>query len=746
MLSTFFIGISLLFYVFPCRVSPEEIEVQLPEAQVESKFEEQDFVGPLFTETNTKIKMTEKGINALGPTSKMSAHKAISLMPSVNQQSVDPSGLSDISNYHESFRFRGVEPTAGGNPATPVNVENIPITGRPGGGITVYDMENFESISIYKGGCPADSAFGLTNIGGKIDLEIKKPKENFSVNLKQTLGSESFRRSFIRLDTGRLPTETAGFLSYSNTGMDKWKGKGNVARNNAMLGLNQQIGDRLNLEAHALYNKADINTYRSLDYEKASALGRYHHFDYTNDKTDDYYYGYNKSDFEDYSFLARIEYTVNNNSKLLAKPFYWKDDGYYLETITMKNGSNRIRKWEIDHELCGLLTQYSLRVKEADINVGYFHLEQERPGPPNAWKLYRVTPTGLDFDKWQILSNASEHQQKMPFVSGKYTAGPVTIEGGIKYLDYTMPAITTYDTKDIPDVSYDKALGLVTAIEANASAKKKDFTEVLPHIGLSYVLSDTMSTYFSYGRNYGMSVALYPYFISQKSLFYQKGISLQDLWNEQELEIADNFDIGIRYITETLYIVPTLYYAKHRHKLAVYYDTALGVSFPATKAEAEAYGLELEAGALLSDRLSLYASFSYNKFYYSKDIHNSTGSIISIEGDQVPDAPEFLLNGILSYQIGHITFSPIVRYSSKRYGDILHREKIDEATIFDVNITYTKEFSESFIRTIDFSLMANNIFDKEYISIINTSDYKTLGSSYQIGSPFTLYASVSVHM
>ena len=154
----------------------------------------------------------------------------------------------------------------------------------------------------------------------------------------------------------------------------------------------------------------------------------------------------------------------------------------------------------------------------------------------------------------------------------------------------------------------------------------------------------------------------------------------------------------------------------------------------------------MEAGALLSDRLSLYASFSYNKFYYSKDIHNSTGSIVSIEGDQVPDAPEFLLNGILSYQIGHITFSPIVRYSSKRYGDILHREKIDEATIFDVNITYTKEFSESFIRTIDFSLMANNIFDKEYISIINTSDYKTLGSSYQIGSPFTLYASVSVHM
>jgi len=59
-----------------------------------------------------------------------------------------PYGLADIVNYHESFRFRGVEATAGGVPATTANVEGLPVTGRPGGGATIYDLENMQNINI----------------------------------------------------------------------------------------------------------------------------------------------------------------------------------------------------------------------------------------------------------------------------------------------------------------------------------------------------------------------------------------------------------------------------------------------------------------------------------------------------------------------------------------------------------------------------------------------------------------------
>jgi iron complex outermembrane receptor protein len=721
-----------------------EVKVQLPQAEVESKFGEQDFVGPLFTETNTKIKVTQRGIHALGPSSTMSPQKSIRLMPSVNQQSVDPSGLSDISNYHESFRFRGVEPTGGGNPATPVNVENVPLSGRPGGGASIFDMENAQSIAIYKGGVPAEQAFGLTDIGGKIDVQIRKPEKAFGCDLKQTLGNNRFQRSFLRVDTGMLPARTAGFLSYSHTRAEKWKGSGESDRDNAMLGLTQRIGSRINIEAYAVYNNAQVNTYRPLRYAQAAALGANHDSDYSDDPSDYFYYDYNKNDFEDYSLLGKVEVDVGVNSKIALQPFYWNDSGDYLETITTRSGGNRIRRWDIDHDLFGVLSQYTCRLKTAAINLGYFYLEQQRPGPPTSWKLYQVASDGLVFDRWQILSDSSKHRLQMPFLSGEYAIGDVTLQGGVKYLVYRMPSITTYDTTGIADTSYEKALDLATSIEADASAASKDFQKILPNFGISWMINENLSSYFSYGRNYGMSVALYPYFISQKSSFYLEGITLQDLWDRQELETADNFDVGLRYITDKLYIVPTLYFSKHQNKAATYYDPSLGASFPTTNADATAYGVECELGATPFRNLSLYVSASYNRFYFSQDINAQDGSDIAVKGKQVPDAPVFLYSGIVSYQIAGFTFSPVVRYTSDRYGDVLHAEKIGDATIFDFNMGYTGTLPGLKIKKLDVSLTLNNLFDKEYISIINTSDYQTLGATYQPGAPFTVYASISV--
>lgn len=742
--------VAFIFFVFlysPAAAQDADKKkgtVTLPEIVVEDKFEEEEFAGPVFTGTNTKTKITEKGINALGPTCRMSVPRAVKLIPSVHQQSVDPLGLGDISNYHESFRFRGIEPTGGGNPSTPVNVENVPVSARPGGGANIYDMENFSSISIYKGGVPADKGFGLTNIGGKIDMEVKRPAKDLGFNLKQTLGSHAARRTFARLDSGMLPSRTSGFLSYSNTAGDKWKGKGDADRENAMAGLTQKVGDKLNIEVFSIYNKAEVNPYRPLNFQQASSLGENYDFDFTDSPSDYFYYEYNKNKFEDFNIFADIEYAVTKNSKIKVKPFYWNDEGYYQETITMKNGENRIRRWDIDHDLSGLQAEYTLKTNALDFDIGYFCLEQERPGPPTSWKLYKVSDGRLVFDKWQVLSDSSRHRQQTPFVSGRYAIGAFQLEAGMKYLNYSMPEIITYNTQGIPNVSYKSALGMATAIEASAVAQSKDFHEILPNAGLSYALTDPLSCYFSYGRNYGMSVALYPFFISQKTTFDKKGITLQDLWDNQKLEIADNFDFGFRYITDRLYVVPTIYYAKHRNKTAPYYDASLDATFPAAIFDAVAYGFELEAGAVPLKNLSLYASFSYNRFYFSEDISNQAGDIVPVKGNQVPDAPEFQVKGIASYRIGDFTLSPVVRYFSSRYGDILQEEKIGDAVIFDFDITYTRSFPEIGIKKMDISLSFNNIFDKEYISIINTADYQTLGSSYHPGAPFTMYATASL--
>lgn len=79
----------ILILIFSCTifVSPsvfsDEVKINLPETEIEGNFEAQDFIGPMFTETNTSIKVTEKGITAQGPSAAMSPHKSITLMPSV---------------------------------------------------------------------------------------------------------------------------------------------------------------------------------------------------------------------------------------------------------------------------------------------------------------------------------------------------------------------------------------------------------------------------------------------------------------------------------------------------------------------------------------------------------------------------------------------------------------------------------------------------------------------------------------
>ncbi len=712
---------------------------------VEGDFQEDRFSGPLFTETNTKTRVTGNALDSLNPESRMSSLRALSLLPSVNQQSVDPLGLADSSNYHESFRFRGVEATGGGNPSTPVNVENMPVSGRPGGGANIYDLENFRSISIYKGGIPADKAVGLTNIGGKIDMEVKRPEESLlRFEASQSFGSYGFRRTFARISSGSLASGTAMFLSYSSAHAGKWKGEGDSDRNNAMIGLTQTVAGRLKVEAFSVYNQVSVHSYRPLNYAQISSLNTNYDDDYSKNRAEYHYFDYNKNAFTDYNIFGNIEYRFSGGSNIVVKPFYWNDKGYYQETIVPSGGGNRIRKWNMDHSIKGATAQYLRPLHGGYLSAGYSYINQERPGPPTSWKLYTASAAGLAFDKWQLLSNASRHEQQVPFVSGKYALGSLALEGSVKFMHYAMPAITTYVTAGIPDISAEKARATKPAVETGASVKEKNFDKMLATIGVSYKMRKPLSAYFSYGRNHGLSVGLYQFFIAQKNSFYAKGIALQKLWDEQKLEIADNFDFGLRYGSGKLYVMPTYYFARHHNKTATYYDSSLNATFPSAVFDADAHGFELEAGALPLKNLSVYSSFSYNRFYFSQNIQNQAGEVIPVNGKQAPDAPKYMAKGSVSYSVHGFILSPSLRHVSSRYGDILQKEKVDGATLVDLDLAYSGAIPRLKTGRLKTALSFSNLLRNKYIGIINTSDYATLGSTYQAGAPLTVQGSVAV--
>ncbi|NTW55880.1 MAG: TonB-dependent receptor [Chlorobiaceae bacterium] len=686
-------------------------------------------------------RVTGKETEVLNP-SQMSVYKAINLLPSINQQSVDPWGLADIVNYHESFRFRGVEATAGGVPATTVNIEGLPLTGRPGGGATIYDLENFGTINIYTGVMPAYAGLGLADVGGKINMEIRRPEDKFDMLLKQSIGSDSFRRTYLRVDTGLLPGDVRAFFSFSDVSADKWKGEGDSKRKNFMAGVSKQFGDNVKLETFVTWSKGTIHNYKPFTYSEISNLDYAYSTDYGIDPKKYDYYDYNKNEFEDWMVMANLEIKTGDRSTLSIKPYYWSDNGYYLEGIADKN----IRRWDIDHDLKGILVEYRTNVAGADLDLGYLYHSQERPGPPTSWKVYNQTGGQLVFSKYSLLSNSSSHELHTPFIEAKHRIGDYQIEAGLKYVIYSLPSILTYNTTGIGDVSYEDALAVNPAVIASQSAQDaKTFRRLFPDVTLSRTLNDNVTLFASYGENYVTHVDIYPYYMQQLAYFSPKGITFGQLWDRKVMEISKNFELGINAKGSNWSIVPTFYYTKHDNKQAVLHDESLDAYYPMNNAEAEGYGIELEGEYKPADKLRLYGSFSWNRFFFSQDINSdATGNgIIHVKGNQVPDAPEFLAKGMVSYKTGNLTITPVVRYTSVRYGDVKSTERIPGFTLYDLDLTWSSGMFG--FKNVDCSLSFLNIFDKKYVSLISTSDYKTLKTSYLPGAPFTVMASVSFH-
>ncbi|MFH0921340.1 MAG: outer membrane beta-barrel protein [Fibrobacterota bacterium] len=513
-----------------------------------------------------------------------------------------------------------------------------------------------------------------------------------------------------------------------------------------MLGLTNTIGDRVTLEAFGIYNKLKLNTYRPLTYTQISNMDANYNLDFSRDPNDYYCYDYNRNEFEDYMFLGNAMVKLSENAKFTVKPYFWSDEGYYLETVTQPNGQNRIRRWDMDHSLFGGLTQFRSRLAGIDYSVGYLYHNQKRPGPPTSWKLYKVTAGKLTFDKYSILSNDSRYEMHSPILTAKYSVGPLILDGGLKYVRFQLPSIITYKADSAwGDVEHEDALSRNPVIDEAASARNpKVLTQVLPNATLTGVVTRQTSLHLAYGKNFVTHVDIYPYFMSQRSTFQAAGITFDQLWKDREMECSDNFELGLRHAADRWSMVPTVYYSIHNNKQAVLYDAALGATYPRNDASAAAYGAEIELKVNPFKNFSCYGSFSYNRFYFSQDINSDKdSSMLHIKNFQVPDAPEFLAKALASYKIAGIAVSPILRYTSVRYGDVLHNEKINASTAFDIDISYNHDLFK--FRNVELAATFMNILNRKDVALMSTSDYKTLKTSYQPVAPFTVMGSLTLN-
>jgi iron complex outermembrane recepter protein len=685
----------------------------------------------------TGSKITRDGIDSVGTKAAASVYEAASVLPGVDVESADPFSLAA---EQKNIRIRGVKgwfnamtvdgvPNWGYNPIGPRDY--------------LYDMENIESLSLYKGAVPADLGTGVGARGGVMDLTPRWPEESIGADIKQSLGGNEYTRTFLRFDSGTLldvDTRLAFFGSYTDA--EKWKGPGDLGpRKNGGIMVSQPIGGEDEIRIWFNVNDLEQDRYKPLSYTEVRELSANYKNDFNASLTgiaaqDINYYKYNRADHANRDVLATIPITFSDAFQLNFKPYYSKEDTEIFQGTTLPNGKHFIQKRIRDLERYGMLTQFKMRFSWAKASLGYAY---ESSDMIVRTANYNVTTQAFS-GYGMYTENDGDGVNHSPYFKLAGTFGALDWQAGLKYFYYEAPPTQGY-------VSPGPTFNLVKKPDLYVEGKSYD--EFLPSIGLNYKISEGFDIYTSYGRNQMRPYAYIPImsgYNSKRSAFQAAGVTLNDLLEGYDMEISDNIELGFRYHSEKMEFRPTIFYAKHKNLLTTVHDPrigAIGADYFQNIGEATGYGMELEANFFLGNHISFFFNPSHTSFTYDERL-TYAGATLDTKDKQVVDTPEWMIKSGLIFTYGDFEFVPMLRYIGKRYGDAENKEKIDGYTVADLKIGYNKKL-HSVVDTLNISLELTNLFDKEYISLIDAvDDYLAGKRSYYVGGPFTALMSVSL--
>jgi iron complex outermembrane receptor protein len=676
----------------------------------------------------TGTEITRSGLELPGTRAETSVYEAMGALPGVHVESVDPRGLAaeqrntrvrGVRGYLGSMTVEGV-PNWGGNPMGPREY--------------IYDMENFDSIAVYKGAIPAGLGTGVGARGGAVELRPLWPQDDPGLDLNFSIGGDAYSRVQSRVDSGRLwATDTAFSASASWTDAEKWKGPGDLGpRVNTNFMVEQPWHGDDAIRVWFNYNDLEQDLYRSLTFDETRDLHDNYRKDFNESLTgvksqDTAYFKNNRSEHANMDIVGVVPFTFNDMFALTLKPYYSWEDANILQGVASQGGV--VQKRMRDIERFGLLSQLDVDTELARLSIG--HLFESVDMKINT-DLYHPT-TGAFINHSIRTENDGNGYVNSPFATLAGTAGALDWQVGLKYFRYDEPASKGFTS-----------VGGVPTEAPDLARESRVYDIWLPSAGVSLVLNDMFQPYASYGRSHIRPYSYVPLinlYNANRAKFQAAGVTLENLFEGYDMETSDNFELGLRITHERFEITPSVFYSLHRDLLTTVYDPRVDLSYRQNVGDATGYGVEVEAAFYVTRDLTVFVNPSYTRMTYEDDL-TYQGDDLETGGKQVVDTPEWMVKAGLVWKHKGFEVVPSVRYMGERYGDAEHNERVDGFSVVDLSLKY--EYREpSFADAVRFSLDLYNLFDTEYVSVINASDdTREGGASYYAGAPFTAVFSV----
>ena len=676
-------------------------------------------------------------------------------LPGVNTFNYDATGL-----FGGGIRMRGF---AGDQLGYTIN--GAPVN--DSGNFSVYpqeytDTENLCEVFVTQGSTDTDSPH-VGASGGNIGMVTCPPKDEFGVRAAQSLGQLNYRRTFVRLDTGKVgPSNLKAFVSYSKATADKFKGAGGADRDHVDMGVEVRPNADVFLSGSFLYNDALNNNIRTLSNPQIAQYGR--NFDFstvvpqhlvavagtaqTETVPVDGFYKFNINPFRNYLFTSKAEFKVNKDLMVSAEPYYWYGfgtGGGQIQQLTEGGtGTNATRLKDLngdgdtlDRVLAygssvtktdrpGVTFKVNYRVDNHTINAGYWfeRAQHLQTGPRVAFD-----NNGNSSNTW--LDNPAVFLQRPDGQAYQARDWKTISTGKSLYVQDTIALMNDKlmlqiggrnSTIDRDFTNYANAQSTSATGRSDADYQiKRSYSKFLPNLGLKFNLDTQQSMFFNVAENFKA-----PGNFSFQNLL-QGGTVVNGVLTGATLrnpavgvETSTNMDLGYRMQTESTTLSGSVFLVNYKNRIASAFDPATALSVDYNVGNVTVKGLELEAGQKLNKNFSLYSSLSYTESVMKQDLKLSSTLTEATSGKSMPDTPKWMAAVALSFKegpwFGHLT----AKYTGKSFATLVNDQEVKGYTLLNLAAGY-KFPSSGFFKTPEVRVNVDNLTNTEYQRISSNS-------------------------
>jgi iron complex outermembrane recepter protein len=600
--------------------------------------------------------------------------------------------------------------------------------------------ENLGVLELSQGGGTLDTA-STSNLGGTVRITSDTPDYDFRLRFDQSFGSDSFQRSYARIDTGDRGGWRA-YVSALHSETDKWKGWGPQRQNQLNTKLVKEwerltVTGFFNASRRAETDYADLSLVSTAvrgwgwdnyapDWQRAIDVANTQcNAIYVNECEDAYYLGRGLRD-DDLGYVT-ADWSISDTAGLIVTAYKHSNEGQghwanpYPPGAALTPGfpiALRTSEYYIDR--WGVMPTLTMFLGDHKVEAGIWIERNNHDFVRNFYPLRADTPPNraafVENPIFRDFAAAFEVETLSWFVQDRINLmdGRMTVDIGFKGVE------VDYDSRRTHDARESQGPGRVRF--ANGSISAKD--NFVPKAAARYAFTQSMEGFLSYGENISV------YRAGVAGLFNTSQLTFDQIKQTLEPETSRTIEGGLRLVTprfEGSLIVYDVLFENRLLTIQACPAIAGCVAGLANVGSVETRGVELAGLWRINDGLEWYNSAAFNNSEYADDYFTdptNPATLVPAAGKTVVDSPKWLVSSNLSWTFGSWDLRLGAKYTSKRYFTFLNDGAVDGYTIANLGLIYRlPELAWAQSGRIQFNV--TNLFDKQHHSTIGSNGFFT---------------------